>query len=130
MVLFVIPFYIVCPCLRFALLEYVLPVKDFFTNPDQQTKRFIDLVLNIRNDFIKFLIKNRDNGDGGTGQFDLSKKPFDDIIEDEKERINMRIDLLNLSMPVAPASVPQMPTVPTSQLNTSRQREAIALKNP
>ena len=44
MVLFVIPFYILCPCLLFALLEYVLPVKDL--------SRILDWILDWISDIL------------------------------------------------------------------------------
>ena len=44
MVLFFIPFYILCPCLLFALLEYVLPVKDL--------SRILDWILDWISDIL------------------------------------------------------------------------------
>ena len=44
MVLFDIPFYILCPCLLFALLEYALPVKDM--------SRILDWILDWISDIL------------------------------------------------------------------------------
>ena len=44
MVLFRIPFYILCPCLLFALVGYVLPVKDF--------SRILDWILDWSSDIL------------------------------------------------------------------------------
>ena len=97
---------------------------DFFTVPSAKIKNLLDLSLNIKREFVKFLVNNRDGGDGGTSEkYDIDL-PIDQIVQADILLNTMPdVSLSNLlaKLPVAPSHEP----VPSSSSNKKARTQAI-----
>ena len=89
-----------------AMSQKLVTRTDYFTNPDSQVKKLIDMLNETKNQLLKLIIKHREGGDGGDTVPSFTV-PLDEMITDLDY---LAITKTLASLPKPPKSVPKVMT--------------------